>query len=358
MEAAFRWYKKGDNYLYFTSGRRSFPYLVIVWTAPFDVTNKFHVFKINSRKFAQSPSLVRLGNDRRWPDLIGKKHDAWKETIVDRAGLYNYMTRVMHMSDAIFKHYFWDVDQGIKMSLGVKFKQATLIFPDGMRESRKKELIQLVRHAEVFLEKRGLSYLINTGIIHFLHTTKAHGLYHVETKELRVNPRVRDSLDTIKTIVHELSHKLEHEIMSDSDKDAIRFQWGNLRKLHTYSEPEWPALQSNDKLNYIGSSRKIKKLNPFRLLTLPGTKDRVTAMSSQSSVVHIPKASFLAGDWVINGKHFKHNLHGETDAWFVTKYSTTSPFEWFAELFAAYIMNRVNGEPKQWIERLLAKYKK
>ena len=297
--------------------------------------------------------------------------------IKTKGSLYKFMTTDMKMGNAFYKQVFGEIPSHDTMdSSYTKVGDAKLLFPDGIRESNKEALINLIKEVKSKLDDKGLGNLVS-GIIHFMNFTGNRiGDYNLVDGQLRIHPNVKKSNDTIFTIVHELGHKLYHEVISDKipqikedyllqmknykpkspDMNAIRGDLDFLKKLHVGMV-----------VTYSGRKKNFKDIGNFKIAKISGGQVELST-TEKSSIYPEGRERIVAGgnyiflknpDWHVAGVEVEKieptTEYKESDSWFPTKYSQTNASEWFAELFSFYILGKLQGEPEAWMKNILKK---
>ena len=224
-----------------------------------------------------------------------------------------------------------------------KFYNAKVYFPENIRDKRKQQCIEFLEIVKKYLDTKKVGYLITEGNIRFNKLSSySAGEYHNVSKEIKISHELKHIKDMARIIIHELGHKYYYEY---SNKKLIDEKYKEIKNIRfdPKNNPLYKELTTKDTV----VSNTIK--NAVYVVKYP-IGNKLYVSDGQKTYIMPIDDILNSKKYLINGKE----THTQTSNWFVTKYSTTNRDEWFAELFMWYVMNQVDGLPKEWISTLLS----
>jgi len=270
------------------------------------------------------------------------------------------------ITDEIFDNYFGKVEGdevSLKNDTVFDVYNGKLQTPPDLSDKKLEMFGDLLEKVYKVLKKHNIEEVFNTTfIVSDDMQQKTNGFYRPADDKIFLNAKVRRN--NIKfnyyTIIHELGHRLHRqnrgiekvlkekyrEIRKDSNSDS------SLRMVEYYKQffKKGTVIEYEGKTNGLlekGYQYKVYEIND----------DKVTLQSEDKRLFEVSlKIIILSKDFsfYINGKKINKTINEfemehPTDDWFPTRYSKTDEFEWFAELFAQFIFDKLEGEPKEWL---------
>lgn len=248
-----------------------------------------------------------------------------------------------------------------------KIGNTELIFPDNMRGKRIQEITKLITEGNRVIEQAGLGVLTKVRMIVAPIQGNFVGLYYPTTKNIKIDPAAKATKTALKTILHEYGHKWYFEQLSPQGKQAVYNQYMAISKnipqkqisperakeLTQYAMNVKSLLQTiktGDEIGYIGKNKKYKDAAPYRVIY--NTIQELSIISQVRNTYKLTGKSqaFINSGFTHNGKpmtveHPPGSTETEIEAgWFPTEYSRKNNEEWYAELFAYYLMGKLKDQ--------------
>lgn len=388
LDESFRYTTKGGNRIYFYGTKNSkIPTIIVINNdkqSEMSESNSYTIVTIKSRtiekrstdlyrdkllgqqkenltddekKFIVAYNAVRKGNvdDIEALNKIGKVRE-----INDRATFYKFITTDLKMPLQVFEKYFGSPPE-LKDEF-IKFRDARVFFPDNIRASNKKTMLGLIAKLDDLLSAKKLDYLIH-GDIRFVRLGgNIAGNYSSKSKDMRISPNAKKTKRVVFTIIHEFGHKLHYEYLENK---SIEDKYNELRsegfKYNSYTEQDSEIEQIKQQikpgmsLNYKGRKKRFKRPSGYIITAVEG--DRFQAAASErphENIMSGKLSSIINNRWEIENVNniVSEKSYEETGAWFPSKYSQKDYIEWFAELFAYYVLDLLTGPPAKWMESM------
>jgi hypothetical protein len=300
-------------------------------------------------------------------------------TINGREKLFRYLTTDLKMPQNQFEKFFGVFSGELSNEHTERFHNAILIFPESMRESRRKTLLSVLERTYQHLEHAGMARVFG-GKIRCITKSGAAGVYIPATQTMSVTPIDANEDSMVATLIHEYAHKFWYEIMTPAQRDAVRTKYKelyneriralvNFDRVAAQKKSDIAASVNTDLLKlgtivvYAGKSSKAAKRGERFVVNKVFPREICIARESDPNrtVFYGKPESFLYNSrWEVegNGKVEKQVAMGgdynlESDAWFPTKYSTTDEEEWWADCFMLFILGHLHGEPEKWFAKII-----
>jgi len=285
----------------------------------------------------------------------------------DRAKFFKFMTTDLGMPLASFTKFFGEEPED--HTEFEQFRNIRVFFPDNIQKNNKKKMLGMLADFDTMLSAHGLNYLFDATDIMFTRLSgKVVGKYMPSTKDIRIKPLVKSSHTIVHTIIHEYGHKMWYEFMPDNIKREIIGQFSEVRKAgHSYASTSdlesrkdelFSELKVGMQVDYKGRKRGYKQASPFLVHTIePSGKVKLSSHQDPNQpYLSGPVGFLLNSQWSIpdvNTDYQKSNDHVVKSEWFPSHYSQTDAEEWFSELFGYYILDMLQGEPAEWMAKIL-----
>lgn len=392
-EYAFRWRRNsGKAQSYYSSKKAGFPYMVI--TASTNLTDEsasFILYKVNAKQllidWQTNQKNQRSGGDydpklAKLSTLLVRNEGGIEEfaqlypwyvkdfKLENRAKLFEILVTKMHMRESEFSATFGDVQEQTRQETLDQFHNAYIMFPDTMRDARRKQMMSFLESVDSYLEPHGLGYLLEEGRIAFRPITRrAWGLYYPGVKsEIIISPTIPFGHEAIRTIIHELGHKLQYEFIVTTDMASVMDQF---RAAHRTGDkvpeksipPEiWKAINTlGTTIEYVGTKKKWKANSPYKITSLPSRanhKVKLISINNPNFWLSGPPEFLGSTNYIVNGQKQEDPTElASVSSWFPTAYSRKEPWEWFCECFSYYLMGKLEGPPAEWMNNFLSKYR-
>lgn len=284
--------------------------------------------------------------------------------ITGQAALFRYITTNLGLGRETYEQVIGPVPEDMGDE-AIQFHNARVFLPAGASKRSLTAAMKTLEHVYQNLNAKGLSDVM-TGDIRFMPLGKnVGGTYNMGNGDMQVSPKIKDSGQTIYSLLHEYGHKYMEE---GGRRDEIVAKYedlqlegeGHMPNLDTATaiQDAVSRIQPGLRLTYTGRGR-LAKDREHVVKSVSGGKAYVALAASPERVLYSipargllnPKKFQLQGDIELPLETDKWN--DRSDQWFVTPYAETNEQEWWAELFAFYTMGNLSGEPAAWIQQFL-----
>lgn len=230
----------------------------------------------------------------------------------------------------------------------------TVINTGGFSEEIMTEVAAAVEKANAAIQSKGLSQVcygdvLVSNTLYKGNSTLAFYMYGKDELFVRANlKKLKDKVDTVATIIHELGHRFENKFLKDKNKMSAMY-----RKLANQEQKEEQDLlkdeslrpQPGDELKQQAGTYVVTKVgydkvhlqmkdqpNLTGTISLLGWISAPPSLKTGSSAVPVPK---------------QHSV-------FVTNYAKTNSSECFAEMFAYYCLGKLPTDQVEMFEAVIA----
>jgi hypothetical protein len=243
-----------------------------------------------------------------------------------------------------------DVGFGLKVEVEeddiVNLHGARVLFKDNVKDEKRKEILGYLDTVRKRLESHGFGYIFpGDTVIADLAETKA-GWYYSAPKEIHIDPDA--GKEVIEVLYHEYGHKLWHEHMSEEQKQIVKDTYAAEKKSVVSTKDLGKfyrrLFNKNTKIMKDGKPRGIYKMGPSYLTLDMGMR------VWEIPWANVPKHTYGDGSPIPTPKGY-----GKESSMFPTEYSKTKDTEWFAEIFAFYLMDKATEEINKFLVDLLAR---
>lgn len=288
--------------------------------------------------FSKAPQVFQVQN----VDLPGL-HRAMEKVGIDRTNTASLFGEVSQEEDADFVQY-----RGAKLYFASKPTRQTFDL-----------VTNAIDELYTLLNKHNLGHLVD-GVYRIGKVSgKTAGYYHYSDHSITLDLPLLRKGAAIPVLVHELGHKWDG---TTNMSDIIRAQYIGLAKAgHTFKGEA--NFNTGDEVIIKAGAPKTMTNVPLKVL-LPADARRagysmepgkIALVNTATERVSIAHLSFFANPDAVTMADGSPVPFTNSDPWFPTKYATTKPEEFFAELFVQYIYDRLDGEPLEWMEGLKRK---
>lgn len=284
---------------------------------------------------------------------------------INRNDLYHYLIVQAGLSPNVFVDHWGEVDHD-KTDHSTVIGQCRFFFPTDMRESRKKEYVNIIETCRDIFKKKGLGNVVSGNVTFGKIKEKAFAFYRITTKEIQidVNKKTISNLMILYILIHEFSHKLMYEYMTPQKVKMIGDKYNELRRNIGKHSPDNTKVEIGTLITYGGSKKqykgdwtvientpnvKIRSMdNPHVVLTAPAID---TFVVYGFKIMH-PNATSMVNRASITYNH-ADGPFDNSSAWFPTTYSETNASEWFAECMTMYLTGKLHGEIESFFHDIL-----
>jgi len=290
---------------------------------------------------------------------------------------FNYLTTNLGMAVELYTRSYGEVPErsdnpdhaafGIHDENVEKIDNTYVTFPENIKPANKKRMIDMVHTLNDVLSSKSMNHLFNSTDIKF---TKLKGgiigQYFISSKDIRIQPLVKNSKSVILTLIHEYGHKLWHEFMDETTKQAIIDKFNEVSNEHEYTstsdissrtQEAISELKLKQTVHYTGRKSSLRKSSPYIIDEINGNQMKLVPDNERfSGFITAPTGIIMNKDWRAEGIDTTYQAtddYRDTEDWFPTKYSTTDHEEWFSEIFSYYVNNMLGGEPSKWLKEIL-----
>ena len=236
----------------------------------------------------------------------------------------------------------------------------TVVNTGGFSEEVMNEVVSAVEKANSAIQSKGLSQVcygdvLVSNTLYKGNSTLAFYMYGKDELFVRANlKKLKDRVDTVQTIIHELGHRFENKFLKDKNKMNAMY-----RKLSNQESQEEQDLLKDESLRPVPGD-ELKQLKNGEMISYVVTKvgydkvhlqmkdePRVTAKISLLGWISLPSSLKTGASADAGAKIPTHSV-------FVTNYAKTNPSECFAEMFAFYCLGKLPADQVAMMEDVLA----
>lgn len=221
----------------------------------------------------------------------------------------------------------------------------TLVNTGGFSPETMARVKHVVEKAVALIEAKGLAVILY-GDIYVTNTisrSRVLAFYEPDTDEMFVRANVRDDVDTTRTVIHELGHRLDFMFMrTRSANAALHNLYGKVRDAHRHHVRQ--REREADAAVKLGDTITVKGVTYHVVLIEPRTvRLKVAGAPPEKAWTHkIPKESYAQ---IKAGMQEKPEGFGA----FVSKYASKNPIENFAEMFSFWALGRLSAQDTTWL---------
>jgi len=177
--------------------------------------------------------------------------------------------------------------------------------------------------------------------------------YNYASDDIRLKASARSSKEQ-ETFIHELGHRWFMKKSSKGQQIEIRRKWdGIASRWLTYEDL---GIEDGDVIVKKGKSdkddKRYKVLDAGSGVTQEGIVERLEPASERmlGKQYKIKAKVLLTDNFSIEGKRIKDVGYQD---FVVSVYALKDPEEFFSELFSNWVMNKLKGDAKEWMDELI-----
>jgi len=231
----------------------------------------------------------------------------------------------------------------------------TVVNTGGFSEEIMKEVASAVEKANTAIQSKGLSQVcygdvLVSNTLYKGNTTLAFYMYGNDELFVRANlKKLKDKVDTVATIIHELGHRFENKFMKDKKKMNEMYR----KLMHQESQEEeellknkslWP--QPGDELKQQSGTYVVTKVGYDKVYLKMKDESNLTGTISLLGWISAPPALKTGASASVSVP--------KPNSVFVTSYAKTNPSECFAEMFAFYCLGKLPADQVEMFEVVIA----
>jgi len=335
----------------------------------FDFQEEFHGFYGGvSRGKYSAIDIIQSIKDLDKESDFKKIH---KDRRLDRPQLFKVLSAELKIPPSFIEKEFgsFNRDDIVNFKVG----HSEVVIPDNLPEKKIPEMKKLLEKVYAQFKKAGVPQLM-TGPIQFAKIGgRTLGFYNAANKLITIGYNAKLDKITLQTIFHEYGHKWFYEFIGGKSSD-IKKKFEDLRynKREKFDNSDaakvWDkftsdllkAITNGDRFTYEGRKRKMK--GEWVIKDINGTRISLRRPDEERASVGITPLWFMDNKVKFKNNDKANKLSGlvmipddknASNDWFPTKYSESSAVEWFAELFAFYMVGKLKGEPEKFIKEYL-----
>lgn len=218
-----------------------------------------------------------------------------------------------------------------------------------------------VTEAAKLIEKKGFGDLCYGEVIvtNKLARDNVRAFYLQSDDRMYVRANVRDKgrreypvgpSDVVYVIVHELGHRLEHRFMTETGKRFQREIYAEYRAAHRFAEYDtttvpYHSVGTRVKMPFKGGLEEVEVVQPSKMQAISNPGAIVLKKIGQEDG---PSYVITRDAWY---KLLGAKMHGDH---FPSDYAKTSPGELLAELFAHYVLGKLEGRNLRDFDKMMA----
>lgn len=220
----------------------------------------------------------------------------------------------------------------------------TLVNTGGFDPETMARVKAVVERSVKLIEAKGLGVILY-GDIYITNTisrSRYVAFYEPDTDELFVRANIKNDIDTVHTVIHELGHRLDFMFMRTRGSNvAMHNLYSKVRAAHR--DQMWnqdrklsEKLNVGDEITISGKTFNVSLIEPRTIrLKIEGAPPdkRWTHRISRQALAQIMSGAASGGDFGA----------------FVTKYASKSAIENFAEMFAFWAMGKLPEQQAAWL---------
>lgn len=288
--------------------------------------------------------------------------------VTSRSDLFRLLTTEFAMPSEFWGHVGLGKLPSIRTGFE-RFGNTRVFFRSEATPEEKLQNIELLRVLTVTFRKHGAGEVLS-GDIRFTQLGGAHGLYNVTTNDIMIQSDVKADSDVIYTLAHEFGHKLMFKFMDRSIHTLLKHAFDILQKRKiTYADTspldiviakltkQLETIDINTPVKYVGSKDHPALKKDLKVLIID--EGNVYIGIDWDTKFSGPVNLLMNGDWEIEGMELNANeiarkISRKTAEWFQTGYSAKDYIEWWAEMFAHFILDDLDGEPYKFVKKILS----
>lgn len=231
---------------------------------------------------------------------------------------------------------------------------------------KKKSFDELISLLNVAFSRHGVEDLSNTPIhISPIKTSGSGvpGLFYPDYGHVQIDPTRPFNDKMVKTLFHEYGHAWYFLHMTADQRQQVKEFFSSLDQSDHQASID---VKVGDFVRYIGKKHTLRAGNDYvisghkgSLYGLVPVMGSFTHRGKEYSGFSANIGALAGGEWEkeveVNGKREWVLIREESSSeWFPSDYSKKNHEEWWAEMFAAFMEDRLGEEQSAWIKQYLA----
>jgi hypothetical protein len=303
---------------------------------------------------------------------IGKHLPAKIVELNGRPRIYKYLTTDLGLPVQVYLDGF-----GQPPEMGedefVQFHNARLFVPDTMKPNNVKAATNTLEIVYQHLDRAGEVEVFGGDIRFIKLPHHIGGQYSLTNDNIVVNQNMKGAdADAVYSLIHEYGHKKMHTSM---DRATVKEIEGKYMELLGSGESYMADLdyasavldatskfEVGQQLHYRGRQKQYARDPDYVIKSIDTNRSSANlARASDPNRVMVEYPLYMLLNpkkWESEGMDLtppkeKLNSEQKSDGWFPTEYSQSESHEWWAEMYAFYILGNLSGEPAAWMRGML-----
>ena len=231
----------------------------------------------------------------------------------------------------------------------------TVVNTGGFSEEIMTEVVAAVEKANAAIQSKELSQVcygdvLVSNTLYKGNSTLAFYMYSKDELFVRANlKKLKESVDTVRTVIHELGHRYENKFLKDKNK--MNAMYRNLANQEAKADEELLKDESlrpapGDELKQAAGTYVVTKVGYDKVHLQMKDQPNLKGTISLLGWISAPAALKTGASASATAKIPTHSV-------FVTNYAKTNPSECFAEMFAFYCLGKLPADQVEMFEEVL-----
>lgn len=266
-----------------------------------------------------------------------------KKEKMNKQQLFNYLVVKSKYGEGDFINLYGNVDISGGSNI-VKHNQWEIIFDDALKIDPK-GVINLLDKVETTLKAKKMGKLAY-GKVYIVDRLSGKALadYNWTTDVVRLGQRRKS--EELRHFIHELGHRLHYKFLTKDQDKAIKETFYEVAKSKTSAAVGDELIEATTGNTYKVTDIKYTRSSKLYIVNLLILGENSPRKFKVGQSYQIP-SGMVGSQLQVVGKG------SPNDSYFPTAYGRTDHYEFFSELFAGYMENKIKPPAKDWLAGIL-----